>query len=98
MVHSVDSKSMSPHQVSLLERALFVLAKMDERGWQEMPLDLRMSFAKHMDVEVWTHLPDLLSLREAALIIVRNAIARTDEFSPEAAAQASPPLQALMAK
>ena len=87
MVHSVYSKSMSQHQISLLERALLVLAKMDEGGWTEMPLDLRVSFAKYMDAEVWTHLPDLLTLREAALHVVRDAIAHTGEFSPEATDQ-----------
>ena len=46
-------------------------------------MDLHPSFAKYMGEEVWTGRPDLLSLREAALMIVRDAIARTGEFSDE---------------
>jgi hypothetical protein len=100
MVHSVNSKGMSPHQLALLERALLVLSKIDEGGWNEMPLDLRISFAKYMDFEVWTHLPDLLTLREAALKIVRDAIARTGEFKLDAAEEDShdePPVKTLVA-
>jgi hypothetical protein len=36
-----------------------------------------------MDEEVWTGLPDLLTLRQAALMIIRDAIARTGEFGDE---------------
>jgi hypothetical protein len=98
MVRSVNSKSLSQYQISLLERALLLLAKMDEGGWHEMPLDLRVSFAKYMHPEVWTHLPDLLTLREAALQIVRDAIARVGEFTPEAAGQSPAPFKTFMAK
>lgn len=98
MVHSVCSNSLSQHQIALLERALLVLAKMDEGGWHEMPLDLRVSFAKYMHPEVWTHLPDLLTLREAALLIIRDAIARAGEFNPEAAGQSPARLNTLVAK
>lgn len=100
MLHSVDSNGMSQHQVCLLERALLVLSKIDEGGWKEIPLDLRASFAKYMDPEVWTHLPDLLSLREAALRIVRDAIARIGEFSPEAGGetQGQAPVKVFVAK
>lgn len=101
MVHSVHPKGMSRHQLTLLERALLVLSKLDEGGWQEMPLDLRVSFAKYMDAEAWTHMPDLLTLREASLKILRDAIAHTGEFSPEAVDQPpdeSPPVKALVAK
>ena len=98
MAHSVDSVSLSHHQMCLLERALLVLAKMDEGGWHEMPLDLRISFAKYMHSEVWTHLPDLLTLREAALLIVRDAIARVGEFNPEAAGESPARLNTSVAK
>jgi len=80
---------MSQHQLVLLERSLLILSKLDECGWNEMPLDLRISFAKYMDAEVWTHLPDCLTLREAALKIVRDAIARTGEFTVEAGEELS---------
>lgn len=92
---------MSPHQIALLERALLIVAKLDEGGWSEMPPDLRVSFAKYMDSEVWTHLPDLLTLREAALMIVRDAIARDGEFHVDASEQPADheaPLKACIAK
>ena len=79
-MHLVQSDSMSPHQIALLEYALLVLSKMHEGGWNEIPLDLRISFAKHMQADVWTHTPDVLTLRDASLLIVRDAIARTGEF------------------
>jgi hypothetical protein len=81
MVHSVHSNGLSRHQLALLERALLVLSKLDEGGWHELPPDLRVSFARYMDPEVWTHLPDLLTYRQASLKIVRDAIAHVGEFS-----------------
>jgi hypothetical protein len=83
MVHSVYSKSMSPHQVLLLEHALRQVSKIEPVGWHEIPSDLHPSFARYMCEEVWTGLPDLLTLREAALMIIRDAIARTGEFGDE---------------
>ena len=83
MVHPVHSKGMSQHQVVLLEHALRQVSKIEQAGWEKIPIDLRPSFAKYMGEEVWTGQPDLLSLREAALMIIRDAIARTGEFSEE---------------
>ena len=60
---------------------------MGHGGWSELPLDLRISFAKYMGSDAWTGLPDLLTMREAALLIVRDAIARTGEFSVQPAAE-----------
>lgn len=80
MMHSVNPKSLSPQQISLLHHALQLVFKIDDTKWSEMPLDERFSLAKYMGEDVWTHLPDLLTLREAALMIVRDAIARTGEF------------------
>ena len=88
-MHSVNPGSISQQQLALLERALLVLAKLDEGSWNEMPLHLRISFARYMDAEVWTHLPDLLTLRQAALKIVRDAIARTGEFGAQPAGEPS---------
>jgi hypothetical protein len=34
-----------------------------------------------MGDEVWTHAPDLFTLREAALMIIRDAILHAGEFS-----------------
>jgi hypothetical protein len=80
---------MSQHQIALLERALLIVTRTDHCGWSEMPRDLRISFARYMAFDVWTHLPDLLTLREAALLIVRDAIARTGEFSLSSAAESA---------
>jgi len=84
MVQSVCSKSMSQRQISLLQHALRLVSKIDQAGWADIPVDLHISFAKYMGEEVWTHLPDLLTLRQAALMIIRDAIARTGEFSDDA--------------
>ena len=46
-------------------------------------MDLHPSFAKYMCRDVWTGQSDLQSLREAALMIVRDAIMRTGEFGNE---------------
>jgi hypothetical protein len=83
-VQSVYSKSMSQRQISLLHYALRLVSKIDQPSWDEIPVDLRISFARDMDEEVWTHLPDLLTLRKAALMIIGDAIARTGEFSDAA--------------
>jgi hypothetical protein len=83
IVHSARSRSMSRHQMSLLEHALKQVSNIDQVGWDEIPPDLHPSFAKYMGAEVWTGVPDLETLREAALMIIRDAIARTGEFSNE---------------
>lgn len=80
-MHSIPSNGMSQRQIALLERALAILSKLDEGGWREIPPDLRVAFAKYMEPDAWTRLPDVLTLREAALMIVRDAIARNGEFS-----------------
>lgn len=82
-MHSVHSKSMSQHQLSLLDHALRQVSKIEPAGWEAIPLDLQLSFTRYMSEEVWMHLPDLLTLREASLMIVRDAIARTGEFSDD---------------
>jgi hypothetical protein len=81
MVHAIHS--MSQHQILLVEHALRQLSEIDQASWDEIPMDLHPSFAKYMDEEVWTGLPDLLTLRQAALMIIRDAIARTGEFGDE---------------
>jgi hypothetical protein len=83
MVHSVDSKSMTRHQILLVEHALRQVSKIEQDGWDDIPLELHASFAKYMGSDAWTGLCDLLTLREAALMIVRDAIARTGEFRVE---------------
>ena len=83
MVHSVDSKSMSRHQISLVEHALRQVSRIEQTSWDAIPMDLHPSFAKYMCRDVWTGQSDLLSLREAVLMIVRDAIMRTGEFGNE---------------
>lgn len=83
MVHSVHSRSMSQHQISLLEHALRQVSKIEPACWDEIPPDLHASFTRYMGEEVWTGLPDLMTLRQAALLIIRDAIMRTGEFSDE---------------
>jgi hypothetical protein len=83
MVHSVDSKSMSQHQMSLIEHALRQISRIEQASWEAIPNDLHPSFARYMCRDVWTGHCDLLTLREAALMIVRDAIMGTGEFGAE---------------
>jgi hypothetical protein len=80
MVNSIDSRSMTQHQVALVEYALRHVCRIEVPPWDEIPSDLHHSFIRYMGRDVWTGLPDLLSLREASLLIVRDAITRTGEF------------------
>jgi hypothetical protein len=83
MVHSVGSRGMTHHQISLVEQALRQVSRIEPAGWDGIPLDLHSSFARYMCRDVWTGQSDLLTLREAALMIVRDAITRTGEFREE---------------
>ena len=83
MVHSVDSDSMTQQQISLVEHALRQVSKINPVGWEAIPVDLRASFVRYMCRDVWTSQSDLLSLRKAALMIIRDAITRTGEFGNE---------------
>jgi hypothetical protein len=83
MVHSVDSKGMTQRQISLVEYALRQVCKIEQGDWDEIPIDLHAAFAKYMCRDVWTGQSDLLSLREAALMIIRDAITHAGEFSNE---------------
>ena len=80
MVHSVAFRNMSHHQISLVEQALRQVSKVEHTGWDSIPPDLQPSFARYMCRDVWTGQSDLQTLREAALMIVRDAITRTGEF------------------
>lgn len=82
-MHSIASKGMTEHQISLVEYALRQICRIEQSGWDDIPLDLHSSFSKYMCRDVWTGECDLLSLREAALMIVRDAITRTGEFADE---------------
>jgi len=80
MVHSVDLKGMTPHQISLVECALRQITRIEQVSWNEIPVDLHVSFARYMCPDAWTGMPDVLTLREAALLIVLDAITRSGEF------------------
>jgi hypothetical protein len=80
MVNSIDSRSMTPHQVSLVECALRHVCRIEDPLWDEIPLDLQASFIRYMGRDAWTGQPDLMSLRESAMLIVRDAITHTGEF------------------
>jgi hypothetical protein len=79
----VQSVSMTHRQIELLEHALRLAAKLSETGWDGIPAELRPSFARYMSKDIWTGRCDLLDLRYAALMIVRDAIVRAGEFAGE---------------
>jgi hypothetical protein len=83
MVHSAVSRNMTHHQITLVEQALRQLSRVEPTAWDEIPPDLQPSFTKYMCRDVWTGQCDLLSLREAALMVIRDAITRTGEFGDE---------------
>jgi hypothetical protein len=83
MVHSVYSKRMSEHQISLIEQALRQLSKIAPVGWGEIPTDLHVSFSRYMCMDAWTGLPDLMTLREAALMIICDALTHRGEFTDD---------------
>ena len=74
------SPKMSEKQVNLIECALRVLTHVSPRGWDEIPADLHQCFEKYMDRDVWTGVADLQTVREAAVMILRDAIAHRGEF------------------
>jgi hypothetical protein len=81
MVREADSTCMRPQQILLVEHALRQLSRVEQTGWDAIPEDLHPAFARYMNRDVWTGECDLLTLREAALMIVRDAITRTGEFA-----------------
>ena len=79
----VHSFSMTRRQIELLEHALRLVAKLSETGRDGIPAELRPSFARYMSKDCWTGRCDLLDLRTAALMIVRDAIVRGGEFAED---------------
>jgi hypothetical protein len=67
----------------LVECALRQITKIEQVRWEDIPMHLHLSFTRYMCPDAWTGQPDLLTLREAALMIVRDAITRTGEFGDE---------------
>jgi len=74
------SVAVTQYQISLVEYALRQVVKIEQTGWDGIPTDLHPSFAKYMCPDVWTDQPDVMTLRGAALMIIRDAIARSGEF------------------
>lgn len=83
MPRRIDTVSMSPAQSALIETALHQLAKMDPCGWEQIPEEQKKYFAEYMGRNVWTGGVDLFTLRDAALMLIRDAIARKGAFSIE---------------
>jgi hypothetical protein len=77
-------KNMTPYQVELVECALRQLIRLSRSEWCCIPVELQPSFSRYMSRDVWTGEPDLLTLQDAALLILRDAITRSGEFSSEA--------------
>ena len=74
---------MTQHQSSLVEHALRQVAKVNQAGWEGIPDGLQASFVPYLCRDVWTSQSDLISVRKAALMIIRDAITRTGEFRSE---------------
>jgi hypothetical protein len=77
--------TMTSSQTELVETALHQLAKMDPCTWDEIPESQKTYFIQYMDKDVWTGEVDLFTLRDAALLLIRDAIARTGAFAAESA-------------
>jgi hypothetical protein len=83
MLRSTYPRNMTPNQVALIEYALRLLAKMSPIGWEGIPVELHQSFSRYMSRDVWTGEPQPLTLRDAALMVLRDAITRTGEFATD---------------
>jgi hypothetical protein len=75
---------MTQIQIEVVEHALRRLTEVSPSGWDAIPTELHPYFAKYMDRDVWTGQSDLKSLREAALLIIRDAITQSGEFASDA--------------
>jgi hypothetical protein len=75
---------MTRTQVELVEHALRYLTGIQhDDGWGTITVDLRRIFEKYMRRDCWTGESDLFTLREAALLVVRDAITQSGEFAGE---------------
>jgi hypothetical protein len=76
----IASPRMSPMQLELIECALRVLTQVSPLEWDEIPPELHRCFEKYMERDVWTGVADSQTVREAAVMILRDAIAHRGEF------------------
>ena len=83
MLQSVHPRSATQSHIDLVEHALRQLTGISRSGWHDIPEYLHPSFERYMRRDVWTHRSDPLTLLEAALMIVRDAIMRTGEFADD---------------
>jgi|HubBroStandDraft_6_1064221.scaffolds.fasta_scaffold1152008_1 hypothetical protein len=83
MLQMVYPKSATQKQVELVEHALRQLTGISRSAWPEVPQYLHPAFARYMSKDAWTGEPDALTLSEAALLIVRDAIMGIGEFGDD---------------
>jgi hypothetical protein len=83
MLQTVRPTSTIQARIELLEHALRQLTGISKSGWHDIPQHLHPAFAKYMSKDVWTGESDPLTLSEASLMIVRDAITRTGVFADD---------------
>jgi hypothetical protein len=83
MLQAVRPTSKIQSRIELLEHALRQLTGISKSSWHDIPQHLHPAFAKYMSKDVWTGESDPLTLSEASLMIVRDAITRTGVFADD---------------
>lgn len=83
MLQAVHVEKESHSRIELVEHALRQLTGISRSGWHDIPQHLHASFSRYMTKDAWTGESDPLSLSEAALLIVRDAITKTGEFADD---------------
>jgi hypothetical protein len=83
MLQLVHPKGATQTQIDLVEHALRQLTRLSRSTWSGIPRHLHHGFERYMNKDVWTGEPDPLTLSEAALLILRDAITRTGEFADD---------------
>ena len=81
MLQFVDPKNATQNQIELLEIALRQVTGISHTLWHDIPRHLHPAFEKYMGRDVWTGAPDLFTLPEAALMLIRDAILRIGDFA-----------------
>jgi hypothetical protein len=81
MLQLIDPKNATQSQIELLEIALRQVTGISHTAWGDIPRHLHPAFEKYMGRDAWAGGPDLFTLSEAALMLVRDAIMRTGDFA-----------------
>ena len=84
MRKSFRQRTFTPSQIGLVEHALRQIARLPRSGWDSIPIELRPFFENYMEREVWAGGLDLSTLRNAALLLLRDAITRSGVFAEDA--------------